>query len=367
MQCRERFLRTLMFKSVDRIPLVEWDIRKATMDAWILQGYPEGVSPQSFFSWDTNYINMPINTRMYPAFEEIIIEKTDQYKIWQDNLGAIRKDFLLDATPGFVTRSWLSFPVKERKDFLEMKKRFDSGEETRYPSDWKLKAQIYNRAPVPNHLSIPFLFWVARDWMGFEGLCYAFYDMPELVEEMFEFITDFVIETMKRGIKEVDIDMVELKEDMAYKHAPMISPDMFRKYMLPQYIRIVDFLKGNGAKFVYVDCDGDPGDLIPLWMEAGVDGISPCEIAAGNDMLKLRQKYPDFAFWGGIDKRELAKDRKAIYHEVMSKVPDLIEKGGYIPHVDHAIPPDVSLDNYLYYREILTKVADGEPVDKPNI
>lgn len=358
-------MRTLTFQSVDRIPLIEWRVREATMNMWMSQGYPSGVHERDFFNLDTRYINVPINMRMYPDFEEKILEQNDRYKIWQDNLGATRKDFLVNANPGFVTRSWQSFPVKDRKDFLEMKKRYISSEPSRYEDDWKTRAEIIDKAPVPNHLSIPFLFWTARDWMGFENLCLAFHDMPDLIEEMFAFITDFCIETLKRGIKHLEIDIVELKEDMAYKGAPMISPDMFRRFMLPHYIRFIDFLKSNGVKLVYVDCDGYPGKLIPLWIEAGVDALSPCEIAAGNDMLKLRKEYPGFAFLGGIDKRELAKDRKAIYNEVMSKVPQLIEKGGYIPHVDHAIPHDVPLRNYIYYREVLTAVAFGETVEKP--
>lgn len=362
---RERYLRTLTFKTVDRIPLVEWPIREATMRAWVEQGYPEEVSPEKFFNLDTLYIEVPINMGMSPYFEEKILEKTDEYKIWQDDLGAIRKDFLTDATPGFVTRSWLSFPVKDRKDFLEMKKRYESSGVSRYANNWKPKANVFNNAHVPVHLSIPYLFWTVRDWMGFEGLCLAFYDMPELVEEMFEFLTDFCIETLKRGIMDINIDIVELKEDMAYKHAPMISPEMFRRFMLPHYIRLIDFLKRNGIRLVYVDCDGYPGGLIPLWIEAGVDAISPCEIAAGNDMLKLRKKYPSMGLFGGIDKRELTKDKKSIYNEVMSKVPYLIGKGGYIPHVDHAVPPDISLENYIYYREILARVAYGEMAGMP--
>lgn len=362
---RERMIRTLTFQPVDRVPLVEWNIREATMREWIRQGYPEGVRYQSFFGLDTFYLSVPINMGMYPPFEEEIIEQNEKYKIWRDSTGAIRKDFVDNATPGFVTRQWLKFPVEERSDFLEIKKRYDSKDPRRYPPNWDKMVNIINKAHVPTHLSVPFLFWTVRDWMGFENICLAFYDKPSLLEEMFEFLTDFYIDVLKDKIKEVRIDLVELKEDMAYKHAPMISPQMFRKFMLPHYIRFIDFLKSNGVKVVYVDCDGYPGGLIPLWIEAGVDAMSPCEIAAGNDLIALRKEYPRFGLMGGIDKRSLAKDKETIYEEVMSKVPYLIEKGGYIPHVDHAIPPDVPLENYLYYREILTKVVYHEPVERP--
>ncbi len=359
MNGRERFINALSFKPVDRVPLVEWPIRGSTMARWIKEGYPEGVSPQEFFGLDTLSIAVPINMGMYPQFEEKILEKTDRYKIWQDNLGAVRKDFSNDETPGFVTRTWLSFPVKDRAGFLEMKKRYDCSSAGRFPVNLTERTDILSQSLVPTHLSIPFLFWTTRDWIGFEELCVMFYDNPALIDEMFSFITDFCIETLRDKIKNMNIDIVEFKEDMAYKNAPMISPQMFRKFMFPHYLRLISFLKSNGVKLVYVDCDGYPGGLIPEFIEAGVDGMSPVEIAAGNDLIKLRQEYPSFAMLGGIDKRELAKGKKEIYNEVMSKVPYMIGKGGYIPHIDHAIPHDVPLLNYIYYRDILTKVVCG--------
>lgn len=354
---RERMIRTVQFQPVDRLPLVEWPIREATMNAWIEQGYPQGVNPQSFFSLDTFHVNVPILTYMYPDFEEEIIEKTAEYKIWRDHLGAVRKDFNKDATPGFVTRTWLEFPVSNHEDFQKIKNRYNSHETSRYPNNWKLQADILNKAAVSNHLCIPYLFWTVRDWMGFENLCLAFYDQPELLDEMFAFLTDMIIETLSRGIADIQIDMVELKEDMAYKGAPMISPDLFRKFMLPHYKRLCSYLKQNNVKFIYVDCDGYPGKLIPLWIEAGVDGVSPCEIAAGNDLIKLRKEYPDFVLFGGIDKRALTKGYQEIEDEVMRQVPQLINQGGYIPHIDHAIPPDIPLDNYLYYRKLMAAIV----------
>lgn len=365
MTSRERYLNTLLFKPADRIPLIEWPIRGATMKAWIKQGYPEGVPTECFFALDTMHLDVPIRMGMYPEFKEIVIEETQSYKIWQDNLGATRKDFKEVENEGFVTRSWLSFPVTDKTGFLEMKKRYISSDPGRIPEHFNERCQVLNAAQVQNHLSIPFLFWVIRDWVGFENLCMMFYDNPKLLHEMFEFLTDFCIETLKDKIHKINIDIVELKEDMAYKHAPMISPDMFREFMYPHYLRLVNFLKSNGVKIVYVDCDGYPGGLIPLWIETGIDAMSPVEVAAGNDLIKLRKEYPKFAMLGGIDKRELAKTKPEVYDEVVKKVPYMIEKGGYIPHVDHAVPFDIPLENYMYYRDLMTALVNGETLPGP--
>jgi hypothetical protein len=44
----------------------------------------------------------------------------------------------------------------------------------------------------------------------------------------------------------------------------------------------------------------------------------------------------------------------------MSKVPFLLEKGGYFPTVDHLVPPDVTLENYQLYINTMREVAGLE-------
>lgn len=79
------------------------------------------------------------------------------------------------------------------------------------------------------------------------------------------------------------------------------------------------------------------------------------------DPVKIRKKYgKDLALMGGIDKRELAKDKKAIEKEVREKIVPMLEEGGYIPTVDHTVPPDVPLGNFLYYLELKRKIAEGK-------
>jgi uroporphyrinogen decarboxylase len=51
---------------------------------------------------------------------------------------------------------------------------------------------------------------------------------------------------------------------------------------------------------------------------------------------------------GGIDKRELAKGPRAIDRE-LDRIWPCVEKGRYIPDLDHLVPNDVSWENYVYY------------------
>jgi uroporphyrinogen decarboxylase len=152
-------------------------------------------------------------------------------------------------------------------------------------------------------------------------------------------------------------------EDMAFKTGPLISPKMFRQFMMPRYKVITDLLRSKGVDIIFVDSDGGLNQLIPLWLESGINFFWPLECAAGNDAVELRKKYGHDAILGGnIDKRALLKSRDVIHQEVMSKVPYLLETGGYFPSVDHFVPPDVPFENFVYLINTLREVAGLPPL-----
>jgi hypothetical protein len=133
-------------------------------------------------------------------------------------------------------------------------------------------------------------YWRAREWMGTENLSYAWYDEPAMIEDMMEFITDFTIETSRpvfaAGVKP---DYVFINEDLSMKNGPLLSPDMYRRFILPQMKRLVSFLKSSGVRWVIVDTDGNCELVIPHFLEAGVDAIWPMERASDMDPLALRR------------------------------------------------------------------------------
>jgi uroporphyrinogen decarboxylase len=53
---------------------------------------------------------------------------------------------------------------------------------------------------------------------------------------------------------------------------------------------------------------------------------------------------------------EIAKGRAAIDKELYAKIPPLLEQGGYIPHLDHTVHPDVSYADFLYYMDLKRKL-----------
>jgi uroporphyrinogen decarboxylase len=102
-----------------------------------------------------------------------------------------------------------------------------------------------------------------------------------------------------------------------------------------------------------MDSDGDVTELIPLWLECGINLISPLEVAAGMDVVQLRQQYGrQLLMAGGFDKRILAAGKDAIQAELKRLWP-VIQEGGYIPTCDHGWPHDISFENACCFMNTL--------------
>jgi len=195
--------------------------------------------------------------------------------------------------------------------------------------------------------------------MGVEAISYMMYDDPVLVHEMCEHIADFIIELITPVLRDIDIDFAFIWEDMAGKAGPLCSPATYREFMSEPLKRIVSTLHKYNVRDIIIDSDGNNDVLIPLWLECGVNGLRPFEIAANCDPVRTRRTYgQNLIIQGGIDKRALAAGREAIDREVLSKVPWLCMQGGYFPQVDHPVPPDVSLENYAYYSKLMRSVVE---------
>ncbi len=369
---RQRFLNLMEYKSVDRVPNHEVGVWAQTIDCWKAEGLDTDKLHWRWF-WGEEYYNMDyreyiqVNYGMIPPFEYQVLEETDRYEIVRHGDGVVTKA-LKEGSSGGMRASmdqYLSFPVTDRESFREIKKRYRTGLQERYPAAWKgnLLPKWKNRDHVlvlGENCSTLGFFWRAREWMGTEGVCYAWYDQPELMHEMMEFVADFTIEVSKPILAETDVDYVFLNEDMSMKNGPLISPALYKEFIFPHMRRLVDFFKQNGSRYVLVDTDGNCEALIPMLMDAGVDGIWPLERASNMDPIRIRRQFgKDLRLWGGVDKRELAKGKEATDRHLAELAP-LVEEGGFIPTVDHCVSPDISLKNFEYYIQRKMQLLEGK-------
>ena len=372
MSSRQRFINVMEYNTVDHVPNYEVGVWGQTIDRWQNEGlniydlHWDWFTGEEYFNMDPReYI--PVYYGMIPAFERQVLESNERYEVIRHSNGIVTKALIEGTVRG--TRSsmdqYLSFPVKDINDFRELKKRYNSQNQSRYPAQWKdiMLPRWKNREHVlvlGQNCSTLGFYWRAREWMGTKNLSYAWYDQPELMHEMMEFIADFTIEVSKPILKEIAPDYVFINEDMSMKNGPLLSPKTYKEFIYPHMKRLVDFCKTMGITYVIVDTDGNCEALLPLLIEAGVDGIWPLERAADMDPIVLRKKFGRrLRLWGGIDKRVLTMDKKAIDRHLAYLIP-LIEEGGFIPTVDHLVPPDVSLENFLYYMKQKQNLLSGK-------
>ncbi len=295
---------------------------------------------------------------LVPAYEPRLVSE-DESTVTLRNAAGQTVKYRKDRPDGMPI--YLDWPVKDRATWNELKKRLDPNTPERWPSDWNAFVQKMNGKSEPLSLPMTSLYGFLREWVGSERILYMFYDDPGLIGDMMEQVLYLETEVIKRVLKDIKVQQADFWEDMAYKSGPLISPAMVRKFMMPRYKKITDLLHSYGVDVIFLDCDGNVEQLIPLWLEVGINYIWPFEVAAGNDAVALRKKYgKDLIIGGTIDKRALAKGKKAIQEEVMSKVPFLLETGGYFPSVDHGVPPDVTFENYCYYINLMREVAGLE-------
>ena len=359
---RDRFLAVMEYTPVDRVPNYEVGVWSQTRERWEREGlnvhdlHWDWFTGEEYYGMDAReYI--PVNYSMIPSFETRVLEDDGRHEIIQDSTGRIRKALKEGSIDGarMSMDQYLKFAVESIDDFREIKKWFIANLGKRYPPGWR--ETMVKRWRDRDHVlvlgrncSTLGFYWRARDLMGTEGVSYGWYDKPALMHEMMEFFADFTLEVSKPILEETDVDYVFINEDMAMKQGPLLSPDTYREFIFPHMKRMVETLKSLGVKYAVVDSDGNTEPLISLMMDAGVDGIWPLERAsADTDPHFLRKKYGrNLRLWGAVDKREITKGETAIDAH-LAELTDLVEEGGFIPTVDHTVPPDVPLANFEYY------------------
>jgi len=370
---RERFRETVLFGKPDKVPFGPGGPRESTRARWHEQGLPEGKSHMAAI-YEILEIEPPrtyhpgaslgVSFRMIPTFEEKVLEHKDGHYIVQDWMGAITEisdtfDYTyIRSAKDFVTRKWHKFPVENREDWEDMKTRFNPRDPKRHPEDLKERCKIMEGRDYTVGFGFNGPFWQIREWVGMENLCMMMVEDPDFVQEMCEFWTDFVARTMEPILDNVAVDSMNMSEDMAYKAHSMISPKMVRKFLKPAYDRWVSDVKASGCPIVYMDSDGCVDELIPIWIEAGINYSGPNEVAAENDVVEYRRIFgKNMAYNGSIDKRAIAKGGKVIEEEMERVIPPLLKDGGFVPGCDHGVPPDISWPNFIEYSRILARMT----------
>jgi hypothetical protein len=352
MTTRERFRRVLHGERPDRVPNVEFGYWKRTIEVWRGQGLPAdcatnadverrlGLEGLSIFPV------LPVATGAWPAFEEEVLEVRNGRRIMRNEDGVLCEMTESDTS---IPR-YLRYTIESRADWERLRQeRLDPAAQGRIGDIAGVVAEA-RAAGLPVRFNAGSLYGWLRNWMGLEAFSVALLEDRTWVEEMMEHLTRLTLEVIEKGLPPGAADVAWWWEDMAYNHGPLVSPRLFGELMVPRYARVTSALRRAGVDLNVLDCDGRIDELVPGWLEAGINVMFPVE-AAHSDPVRLNAVQGGrLLMIGGVNKRALIEGRAAIDLE-LGRLRPLLERGGYIPCVDHRVPPDVGYANYLYYLE----------------
>ena len=140
-------------------------------------------------------------------------------------------------------------------------------------------------------------------------------------------------------------------DDMAYNNGPMVSPGAFERIFLPAYRRMIRAYKEAGARYVFFHSDGDVRLILPMLVDAGIDGLNPLEPRAHMDIVALRRQYPNLILAGGMDNSgTLLHGPAGRVRAEARAIIDLGRDGGVIVGT-HSISPEIPFELFSAYHE----------------
>jgi uroporphyrinogen decarboxylase len=336
----------------DRVPFEDayW---ATTIQRWRREGLPSNVSPDEYFGCEIARLGGDYSLQLPVR----MIEETNEYRVYMDSNGATRKE--LQTADGW-TPHWLDFTIKGKDDWRRLKEKA-----TYNPS--RIPQGIFNAFRAARQkgkfiaYSVHASFHPTWHKVGLENMLVWMHEDPDLATDMFATHAQLIID-LYEGIKAqgVEYDGAWLSDDLGYRNAPLIAPDMYRELVMPHHKRLCDHFAKDGLKTI-LHSDGNVGPLIPYFLEAGFAALHPLEAKAGLDVRELKPKYGDqLVLFGNIDVRQLAAGREAIEEEIRIKFEAAKPGGGYIYHSDHSVPNNVSFENYQFAVEMIKQYGGYE-------
>ena len=333
---RDRVIRTIEHRDIDRIPL--FHRANSNLNDYIKKTYnfKNDNDILSFYGSDAITTYVVKNNKYYTEADKDGIY-TDPFgnkiKIIQNGDQAVIEPILADITEVDEIEK-VKWPDK---DFIDIEANIKAAEAARSTG-----LAVYGGIWAS-------LFTFARTIMGEENLLVNMLINPEVVEKLVERLTDFYIEMNDIYFNACSkyIDIFYFGSDFGTQTSMFISRDMFCRFFKPHIKKLSDHAKNFGLKVMYHTC-GSISSIIPDLIECGIDILDPVQVSCeGMDPVVLGEKFKNnIAFHGGISSQKTLPFGSA--EEVRDEVINAIKAFGplgYIASPDQDMIGDIPLEN----------------------
>jgi len=347
MTTRQLWQSIMHYAEFDRMPVIHWTGWEETLERWHKEGLPPDADVHQYFGSVPHWTSIGVNLGLHPAFEEEVIEETDEYRIFRDSSGVVQQDWKHRSCIPHYT----DFTFKGAQDWDEYKKRLQP-DPARIPDDLDEQIKAAEDSTFPIAIGTASMMGWLRNWMGVVNMSYLMYDDPDCVADVVDTLAELSCWGMDQVIPRMTTkpDLGFGWEDICGKSGPLVSPRVFEQCVARGYRKMRDKLESYGITLLGIDTDGMVEPLLQNWLDAGVNVQFPIEYGTWQATPeRMRQKYGrDLRVVGGFNKLVLEQGRAAIDAEIERHVP-LMKEGGFVMMPDHLITPGVPLDDYKYY------------------
>ncbi len=184
--------------------------------------------------------------------------------------------------------------------------------------------------------------------MGYQPLCYAIYDQPDLVDAMFARVGAIYLEAAKVFLQFPRVRILFGGDDMGFRSGTMISAQILIEKSLIWHKRMADLAHASGRLYLLHSC-GNLEEILPYLIdEVKLDGRHSFEDVIEPVTVAKRRWGDRLALLGGIDMDFLTR---ATPDQVRRRVRETLDVclpgGGYCLGSGNTVANYVPLDNYL--------------------
>ncbi len=182
--------------------------------------------------------------------------------------------------------------------------------------------------------------------MGYENICYALYDDPGLLGEVFKISNEFFKEAARRSVAAGSVGMW-VSEDLGDNQRGFFKLEHYRKYVLPPFAELVEEVAGLGVPVLLHSCGCITSFLDDL-AQTKISSIHPLQRTAKMDLRAVKEKYGKrFCLIGNIDStRTLPFGTTAEVAVEAKEAMDIAAPGGgYILASDHSLHDGIPVEN----------------------
>ncbi|KNZ40587.1 uroporphyrinogen decarboxylase family protein [Acetobacterium bakii] len=117
----------------------------------------------------------------------------------------------------------------------------------------------------------PGIFEQVHYLMSMEEALMAYYEEPEAMHELIDYIVEFELKLAKEFVDHLHPDAVFHHDDWGSQINSFISPAMFEEFFVPAYKKIYGYYKDNGVELIIHHSDSYAANLVPAMIEMGID------------------------------------------------------------------------------------------------